>query len=249
MKEAVERIARLWPSSGKVLVLTGAGISVPSGIPDFRSPGGLWSRYDPMRVATAEALANSPAEAWRFILDARDVMAAARPNAAHEALAELERAGLIEGIVTQNIDGLHQRAGSLNVVEFHGTMSGWRCNGCQAPKDATRAMEVTPETAPWLCERCGAVVRPDVVFFGEPIPLDALDKSGQLASGAELALIVGTSCEVAPANVLPQLVRQQGGRLAEINLAASRLAPLCDAAVAAGAEEALPLLARLLLDQ
>jgi len=248
MKKAVERIARLWPSSGKVLVLTGAGISVPSGIPDFRSPGGLWSRYDPMRVATAEALERTPEEAWRFILDARDVMAKAQPNPAHLALAELEAAGLVEAVVTQNIDGLHQRAGSRNVIEFHGSMATYRCNDCGAPQDAALAMAVTPETAPWRCA-CGGVIRPDIVFFGEAIPLDALNKSGQLASVAELALIVGTSCEVAPANVLPQLTKREGGQVAEINLEPSRMAPICDAAVQAGAETVLPGLARLLLDQ
>jgi NAD-dependent deacetylase len=247
MLDAVEQIARIWPSSGKVVILTGAGISVASGIPDFRSPGGLWSRYDPMRVATADALENNPAAVWEFLLDAVWVMSRANPNPAHDALAELEGAGLAQAIVTQNIDGLHQRAGSQNVVEFHGSMTRYRCNACSKAHDAQKATSVTAATAPWRCQ-CGGVVRPDIVFFGEPIPLDALNKSGQLASGAELTLIVGTSCEVAPANSLPMLTKQYGGKVAEINVMPSRMAHLCDATVSAKAEEALPVLARLLLE-
>lgn len=247
MSNAIERIARLWPASGKALILTGAGISVGSGIPDFRSPGGLWSKYDPMQVATVDALDNNPAAVWQFLMDAVDVISHARPNPAHLALARLENAGLVEAVVTQNIDGLHQRAGSKNVVEFHGSMARYRCNACGRPHDAEQAKSVTPATAPWRCE-CGGVVRPDIVFFGEAIPLDALDKSGQLACGAELTLIVGTSCEVAPASSLPLLTKQYGGKVAEINLVASRVAHLCDAVVTAKAEEALPALARLLLE-
>lgn len=230
------------------MVLTGAGISVASGIPDFRSPGGLWSKYDPMQVATAHALEHSPKEVWRFLLDAVSVMDRAVPNPAHDALARLEQAGLVDAVVTQNIDGLHQMAGSRNVVEFHGSMARWRCNACGLPHDRAAASAITPRTAPWLCS-CGGVVRPDIVFFGEAIPLDALEKSGQLACGAELTLIVGTACEVAPASQLPLVTRQTGGKVAEINLEPGRLSPICDATVRAKAEEALPALARLLMDQ
>ncbi|WP_235731715.1 SIR2 family NAD-dependent protein deacylase [Fundidesulfovibrio putealis] len=247
MMDELKKIARLWPTSGKVLVLTGAGISVASGIPDFRSPGGLWSVYDPMQVATADALDNNPMAVWKFLMDAVWVMSRAEPNPAHLALAELERAGMLEAVVTQNIDGLHQRAGSQNVLEFHGSMSRYRCNSCEKPHDAALARSITLATAPWRCD-CGGVVRPDIVFFGEAIPLDALHKSGQLACGAELTLIVGTSCEVTPASSLPGLTKQYGGRLAEINLEPGRMAHLCDARVAAKAEEALPELARLLLE-
>lgn len=247
MLDQLERIARIWPASGKVLVLTGAGVSVASGIPDFRSPGGLWSKYDPMKVATADALDENPEAVWNFLMDAAQVMAKARPNPAHEALAALERAGLVEAVVTQNIDGLHQQAGSRNVLEFHGTMASYRCNGCGAPHDAKLALSVTPASAPWRCG-CGGVVRPDIVFFGEAIPLDALNKSGQLACGAELTLIVGTSCEVAPANALPGLTRQHGGKVAEINAMPSRMRHLCEASVTARAEEALPALVKILMN-
>ena len=250
MLGAIEQIARLWPASGKVIALTGAGISVASGIPDFRSPGGLWSRYDPLRVATADALENDPSGVWEFLLDAVGVMSEAEPNPAHIALAQLEQAGLLEAVITQNIDGLHQRAGSSNVVEFHGSMDRWRCNACGRPhgdiSDPHGARAVTSSSAPWLCS-CGGVVRPDIVFFGEAIPLDALRKSGQLACGAHLALIVGTSLEVAPANSLPGLTSRHGGKVVEINMEPSPAGRRCDARVAARAEEALPMLAGLLL--
>lgn len=248
MTDALEHIAQLWPASGEVVVLTGAGISVASGIPDFRSPGGLWSRYDPMQVATTDALENNPAEVWRFLMDAVRVMSGAKPNPAHKALARLEQAGLVQAIVTQNIDGLHQRAGSKNVVEFHGSMARYRCNDCSAPHDAEAAKAITTATAPWRCA-CGGVVRPDIVFFGEPIPLDALNKSGQLACGAGLTLIVGTACEVAPASSLPLLTKQYGGKVAEINLIPGRLAHMCDASLTAKAEDALPALADMLLER
>ena len=247
MMDAIEQIARLWPASGKAIVLTGAGISVASGIPDFRSPGGLWSKYDPMQVATVDALHNNPMAVWKFLMDAVQLMSRAEPNPAHTALAELERAGLLEAVVTQNIDGLHQRAGSMNVVEFHGTMTKYHCNDCGLPHDAEAAKAVTLATAPWRC-KCGGVVRPDIVFFGEAIPLDALQKSGQLASGAELTLIVGTSCEVTPASSLPGLTKQYGGKVVEINLEQSRMAHLCDVSVQAKAEEALPVLKRIVLE-
>lgn len=244
--DVIEKIARLWPRNGKAIALTGAGISVASGIPDFRSPGGLWSRYDPMRVATAEALDDDPAAVWDFLMDAVRVMDSASPNPAHLALARLEREGLLEAVVTQNIDGLHQRAGSSNVVEFHGGMASYHCNACKEAYPASQASAITTATAPWRCT-CGGVIRPDIVFFGEAIPLDALNKSGQLASGAQLLLIAGTSCEVAPANALPALCNRTGGKVVEINVQSSRMAHLCEAVASGKAEELLPRLADLLL--
>jgi NAD-dependent deacetylase len=245
--EEIERLARLWPSSGRVTALTGAGISVASGIPDFRSPGGLWSRYDPMEVATAEALERDPKAVWRFILDAISVMGRAKPNPAHAALADLEKAGFMSAVITQNIDGLHQAAGSQNVVEFHGSMARYHCHQCGQAHDPAKALELKAADIPWPCESCGGVVRPDIVFFGESIPLDALDKSGQLAVASDLMLVVGTSCEVAPASSLPQRVKQRGGKVAEINMAPSRLSHIADARLQAKAEEALPRLAARLL--
>lgn len=247
--DTIEQLARLWPSSGKVIVLTGAGVSVASGIPDFRSPGGLWSKYDPMEVATVDALEHSPMAVWRFLLDAVDVMAKAKPNPAHLALARMEQAGLVQAIITQNIDGLHQAAGSENVVEFHGSMARYNCQSCGLVQDPAQALSLTQATIPWRCAACGGVVRPGIVFFGEAIPLDALEKSGQLADAAELMLVVGTSCEVAPASALPQMVKHHGGKVGEINLQPSRLASLFDFRLQAKAEVALTLLADTLMNE
>lgn len=247
--DAVEQIARLWPASGKAIVLTGAGISVASGIPDFRSPGGLWSRYDPMEVATVQALERSPKDVWRFLLDAVAVMAGAKPNPAHLALARLEQAGLVRGVITQNIDGLHQAAGSKNVVEFHGSMARYHCHSCGLPHDPALALALTPATTPWLCTACNGIVRPDIVFFGEAIPLDALEKSSQLADAAKFMLVVGTACEVAPARSLPQMVKLHGGAVAEINMQPSRLAGSFDVSFQGKAEVALVRLADMLLNE
>ena len=247
--DAIEQIARLWPASGKAIVLTGAGISVASGIPDFRSPGGLWSKYDPMEVATVQALEHSPKNVWRFLLDAISVMAHAKPNPAHAALARLERAGLVQGVITQNIDGLHQAAGSQNVVEFHGSMARYHCHACGLAHDAAKALTLTADIIPWRCDACNGVVRPDIVFFGEAIPLDALEKSGQLADAAGFMLVVGTSCEVAPASALPRMVKQHGGVVAEINMQPSRLAGFFDFSLQGKAEAALARLADTLLNE
>jgi len=247
VNEALQKAAHLLARASCVVAMTGAGVSVASGIPDFRSPGGLWDRYDPMEVASARALARSPRRAWEFLLDAIAVIGPARPNPAHLALARLEAAGKLAGVVTQNIDGLHQAAGSRNVVEFHGGFGRYFCNGCGRDHDPARAPALTAADIPWLCRDCGGVVRPDIVFFGEAIALDALTKSGQLALAADLILVAGTSGEVAPANLLPREVKARGGAVVEINLVESAYKGLSDVTIAAPAEIALPALADLAL--
>lgn len=247
MDASIEKAAGLLRRSHCAIALTGAGISVASGIPDFRSPGGLWERYDPMAVATTTALARSPRRVWEFLLDAISVIAPARPNGAHLALARLEAAGKLSGVVTQNIDGLHQAAGSHNVVEFHGGMERYFCMGCGREHDPQMAQKLTSEDIPWLCGACGALVRPDIVFFGEAIPLDALDKSGQLALAADLIIVAGTSGEVAPANLLPREGKARGATVVEINLTQSAITGLADVSIFAPAEIALPALAALAL--
>ncbi len=244
--EACERAAELWRRSSFAIALTGAGASVASGIPDFRSPKGLWSRYDPMKVATAQALRERPKEVWEFLLEAMRLLGKARPNPGHFALARLEQAGLLEAVVTQNIDGLHQRAGSRNVIEYHGGVRGCHCMGCGLFYDPGPALLMTPDSLPWLCGECGGLIRPDIVFFGERIPLDALEKSGQLALSADLMAVVGTSGEVAPAGALPYEVKASGGSLIEINPCGA-FTDAADVHIPATAEEALPLLAEMLL--
>jgi NAD-dependent deacetylase len=241
------RAADLWRQAERVLALTGAGVSVASGIPDFRSPEGLWARYDPAEVATLQALRAHPRRVWEFLVDAALVFGDARPNPAHTALAELEAAGLVEAVVTQNIDGLHQAAGSKNVVEFHGSARRYYCMGCKADHDPDEVRTLTREELPWTCGRCGGVVRPDFVFFGEMIPEQAMRRSARLAETCDLAVILGTSGEVAPANTLPGRIKSRGGRVVEVNLGTSMFGGVSDVRIDAPVEEVLPTLARLLI--
>ncbi|MEW5774380.1 MAG: NAD-dependent deacylase [Thermodesulfobacteriota bacterium] len=238
--------ARLLAGARKAVALTGAGVSVPSGIPDFRSPGGLWTRFDPMRVATAAALRNDPAAVWEFMTAALDLFGQARPNPAHAALAELERRGRLAGIVTQNIDGLHQAAGSRAVVEFHGSADRFSCMDCGQPQARTALPGLLARSVPPRCPDCGGAVRPDVVFFGEGIPREALAGSEELLAGADLALIVGTSGEVAPANYIPFRVARAGGAVVEVNLGPTAYGSLADVRLDAPAEVVLPRILELL---
>lgn len=247
MEKALDKAAALWRAARTAAALTGAGVSVAAGIPDFRSPGGLWSRFDPMRVATAEAIDRHPRQVWAFLLAARDVVQKARPTPAHEALARLEAAGRLTAVITQNIDNLHQAAGSRNVIEFHGGMGRYHCHACRAGHDPARALTLGEGDIPWRCEACGGVVRPDIVFFGESIPLDALRKSGQVALAADFLLVAGTSGEVAPANALPFEIKARGGVVVEINPGESAYRAMADVRIEAPAEVALPLLEKRVL--
>lgn len=240
-----ERAARLLSGARRAVAFTGAGISVPSGIPDFRSPGGLWSRFDPQEVASVQALAQNPRGVWEFLLDAVKMFRAAEPNPAHRVLADLEREGRLAGVVTQNIDGLHQAAGSQSVVEFHGSTRTWYCRRCSAAQDASRYHELTEADLPVTCS-CGGLVRPSVVFFGEGIPSEAMLGSEMLLSGADLVLVVGTSGDVAPANSIPLRVKHGGGTVIEINLGPTAYEHISDVRLDAPAEIALPLLYELM---
>ncbi|AGW14884.1 SIR2 family NAD-dependent protein deacylase [Megalodesulfovibrio gigas] len=246
-RQHIPAAAQMLRDSRCCVALTGAGISVASGIPDFRSPGGLWSRHDPMRVATLAALRRDPRQVWEFLLDANRDFDAARPNAGHTALASLEAAGRLQAIITQNIDGLHTAAGSRRVVEFHGNARRYYCMTCKTPHPAQEAASLTRSTIPWTC-RCGGVVRPDIVFFGEHIPPQALAAAMALTRQADLLLIVGTSGEVAPASQLPWEVKDHGGRVIELNAGDSLFGALPDLVLRARAEEVLPALAALVLN-
>lgn len=239
--EGCERAAELLRGARRAVAFTGAGVSVPSGIPDFRSPGGLWSRFDPMDVASVQAMNVNPRGVWEFLLDAVGMFRTAEPNPAHTALADMERRGLLAGVVTQNIDGLHQRAGSSRVVEFHGGCRTWYCRRCRRPWDASLVYELEPRDLPVLCS-CGGLIRPSVVFFGEGIPGEAVSGSDRLLEGADLMLIVGTSGEVSPANSLPWRVKSAGGFVVEVNLGPTAYGRLSDVRLDAPAEEVLPLL-------
>lgn len=223
--------------SRRAVALTGAGISVESGIPDFRSSTGLWARYDPMEYAHIESFLGNPAKVWKMLLEMDRLVSGAEPNPAHFALAELERIGRLQGVITQNIDSLHQRAGSCHVVEFHGHGRTLGCVRC----DRHVAREtVNIGSLPPLCE-CGGVLRPDLVFFGEGIPLQADQEARNLVANCDLLLIVGTSASVAPASSLPRLAKRNGAKLIEINTGPTELAEhLVDLRITKSAGVALP---------
>jgi NAD-dependent deacetylase len=185
------------------VVLTGAGVSTESGIPDFRSPTGIWAEVDPFEVASIQAFRRDPARVWRFYRQRIDLLRDAEPNAAHYALAELERRGLVEAVVTQNIDTLHSRAGTRDVVEVHGSIRSAECPGCpwvEPPDDVLAQLEESDVPS---CPRCGEVLKPGVVMFGELLPAVAFERATQLARGARLLVVVGSSLEVWPVAGLP----------------------------------------------
>jgi NAD-dependent deacetylase len=210
------RLAELLRKAERAVVLTGAGVSVPSGIPDFRSPGtGLWANVDPMEVATIDAFRRDPDRFWRFYGDRFASLHDREPNPAHEAIAELERRELVHGVITQNVDRLHRRAGSRRLVEIHGSIEWSVCLRCRGRVGLERVLELLQEgDGPPTCESCLEPLKPDVVLFGEVLPRAAMEEAFALASEADLMLCVGSSLEVFPVASLPAVTRDAGGRLA-----------------------------------
>jgi NAD-dependent deacetylase len=213
MDQLIEKAARAVLESRLTLALTGAGISVESGIPDFRSKGGLWDRYDPEEYASIYSFQKNPEKVWHMLREMEEIVDKARPNAAHIGLAELEQMGLLRSVITQNVDNLHQEAGSKDVIEYHGNSRSLTCLWCNGRYDyAQKKGEYPPYCA------CGRILKPDVVFFGEAIPPEAMTRSYQLASSCQALLIIGTSAVVSPFNVLPRQAKQIGATIIEINL-------------------------------
>jgi NAD-dependent protein deacetylase/lipoamidase len=232
----VSDLVTLFRERQPCVVLTGAGISTESGIPDFRSPNGIWAQYDPMEYATIDAFRRDPEKVWDFYALRLDALTRAEPNAGHLALAELERRGLVQAVVTQNIDGLHQRAGSQEVVEVHGSIRTAECLDCGAEAPLDRAMP--------HCPRCGAIMKPGVVMFGELLPEAAMERATELARSAGLLLVVGSALEVYPVAGLPEETLAARGALAIVNRGATPYDSRADLKVAAGAGETLSRLLR-----
>jgi len=208
-------LAALIRESGCTVVLTGAGVSVPSGIPDFRTPEtGLWANVDPMEVAHIDVFERDPARFWSYYRPRFQSLGDKRPNPAHEALAELERRGLIDGVITQNIDRLHRAGGSRNVVEVHGSIETSSCTRCATSFEIEEVEELFDGEGVAICSSCAGPVKPDVVLFGELLPERAMVRARDLAERAELMICVGSSLAVYPVAGLPQLTLERGGRLA-----------------------------------
>jgi NAD-dependent protein deacetylase/lipoamidase len=209
------RLADLLAESSSAVALTGAGISVPSGIPDFRTPGtGLWENVDPMEVAHISVFLQDPERFWSYYRPRFQSLGDKEPNRAHEALAELERRGMIEGVITQNIDRLHRAAGSENVIEVHGSIGTSSCMACATGFDLDEVDDLFDERGVAICTACGGPVKPDVVLFGEMLPPAAIERAIELAEEADLMLCVGSSLAVHPVAGLPQLTLEGGGQLA-----------------------------------
>ena len=213
MEERIKKAARTICQSTKTIALTGAGISVESGIPDFRSPGGLWERFNPIEYGTIGAFQANPEKVWQMLEEVSQLLASARPNPAHTGLGRLQELGFLHTIITQNVDYLHQEGGATKVIEYHGNAKTLSCLWCNRRYDLNElGGEIPPKCS------CGKILKPDVVFFGEPIPMKALQESYELASSCRALLIVGTSGEVTPANTIPETAKRAGATIIEVNL-------------------------------
>jgi len=210
----VVRAAELVGRAKHLVAFTGAGISAGSGIPTYRGEGGMWTRMDPEKVASIDYFDRDPSYYWRFFQEVRfATLAEARPNNAHLALADLERRGLLRTIITQNIDGLHQQAGSRSVLELHGNTRRFFCRRCHEPFDLDAIHKMLERSLPPPCPACGGVIRPDVVFFGEMLPEAVLRESLDSARSADVMLVVGSSLVVHPAASLPIITMEHGGHV------------------------------------
>lgn len=230
MEDLIQQVAEYLIGAKNAVALTGAGISTESGIPDFRSPGGLWSRVDPGEFSIDRFLQN-PARFWRLQLELKDSgqfdLAGAEPNPAHYALSQMEQMGIIKCVITQNVDNLHQRAGSVEVVEFHGNMLRAACMKCRAVEpieDVENRLNTGEEDVP-LCTKCGGLLKPDAVFFGEAIPSKALMISQLQSQKCDFLLVIGTSLQVFPAAQIPVAVKLKHppATVVEINMEPSAL--------------------------
>ena len=197
------RLAALIRERQPCVVLTGAGISTESGIPDFRSPTGIWADVDPFEVASIQAFRRDPERVWGFYAQRIGLLREAEPNAGHRALATLEELGLVQGVVTQNIDTLHTRAGSRDVVEMHGSIRSAVCLACLWTEGLDDVLAQLEGQAVPLCRHCGEALKPGVTMFGELLPPGALERATELVRGAELVLVVGSTLEVWPVAGLP----------------------------------------------
>lgn len=216
-EELITRAARDILKAKKVVALTGAGMSVESNIAPFRGQGGIWEKYDPVEYAYIDVLRKNPGKTWILLSEMQKEILKAKPNAGHLSLAELERLGFLSSIITQNVDGLHHEAGNTSIIEFHGNHRVAYCMQCSK---RLKSEAVSLEVLPPRCN-CGGVIRPDVVFFGEAIPYEALNKSNHEARTCNVMLVIGTSAEVQPAASLPDIAKSSGATIIEINIEAT----------------------------
>ena len=229
--QIIDQVISLLRNSKFTVALTGAGISAESGVPTFRGKGGLWKQYNAAQLATPEAFHNNPKLVWDWYSWRINLIRDVKPNPAHVCLSKLESKSLLHAIITQNVDNLHQRAGSKNILELHGNIFRVKCVSC----DYKASIEGAPDEIPPICPKCGALLRPDVVWFGEFLDVEILHKAYSLASKAKLMLVVGSSLLVSPASELPNITLKSGGKVVEINLDKTYLSPVATLSVRAKA--------------
>lgn len=237
--------AGLIKNSHHTVSLTGAGISTPSGIPDFRSPeSGLWNRYEPMEVASLTSFRHHPEEFYRWLHPLAIRMHSAQPNPAHLAMATLQNAGYITVIITQNIDGLHQHAGSHDVLEVHGTLETMTCTNCyhQYPASKYIGDYINYCSIPY-CEACGSILKPDVILYDEQLPFQTWTKAEAASRQCDLILVVGTSLEVMPSAQLPYLALEHGAHLIIVNHTETYLDTRADVVIHDDVADVLPRIA------
>ena len=240
---SVERLAQLFRERGPAVVLTGAGISTESGIPDFRSPTGIWANVDPLEYGSLDAFQRDPAKVWDFYAPRFSMLGSAEPNPGHLALAELERLGHVTAVVTQNIDLLHERAGSRDVVEVHGSIRSASCPDCGRVHRLQEVLTLTGNGSPPACTDCGAILKPDVIFFGELLPEAAIERASELAASTSLMVVVGSALEVYPVAGLPLDTLRAGGSLAIVNRGPTAMDSRATIKLDGSAGELLPQLA------
>lgn len=234
--------AKLIKNSHRTVVLTGAGISTPSGIPDFRTPGiGLWTRVEPMDVASLTAFRHNPDRFYEWLHPLAVRMLAAQPNPAHFALARLQEAGYISTIITQNIDGLHSRAGAQDVLEVHGSLNTLTCTNCYHQVSSAAIIDDYVEhcSIPH-CPQCGSILKPDVILYEEQLPVKTWLKAEQASKSCDLMLIAGTSLEVMPSAKLPIQALDHGAKLVIVNNAATFVDVRAEVVIRADIAEILP---------
>ena len=238
---AIDLAARLLAEARHGVALTGAGVSAESGIPTFRGEGGLWTKYDPVKVSSIDSFLADPASYWRVSKERGAVALAAKPNPGHVALAVLQSAGHLAAIVTQNTDGLHQRSGASRVVELHGSGRRVQCLECGNVESRQDVQDRLDTEMPPRCRACGgAILKPTVVLFGEPMPGEAVKEAYTLAEKAEVMLVVGTSLVVYPAAEIPLVAVRAGARMIVINAEPTPFDALAEVVIHGRSGEVLP---------
>ena len=239
MDELISKLKELVANSDQIVAFTGAGFSAESGISTFRGAGGLWSKYDPSMYADINYFWKDPSYYWSFFRDERyPVITKAKPNVGHHALVELEKRGKLHHVITQNIDGLHQVAGSSDVIELHGTTRTIFCTSCDKTYSMDEAFEQLKNELPPKCS-CGAILKPGTVLFGEPLPQAALDMALHVSKNCDMFLVLGSSLVVYPAASMPRLAKRNGAALVIINIDPTPMDEIADIVINTSASKVL----------